>query len=131
MDRAADTRSLGELLTELSKETATLVRQEVALARTELTGHLARMQRHAVLIVAGGVIAYAGMLAVVAALVLVLIRLGLTPWLAALLAGVVVAGLGYALLQQGLSGLKRDPVTLEQTTASLKENAQWAKNQVP
>jgi hypothetical protein len=130
MDRAADTRSLGDLLSELSQETATLVRQEVALARTELTGHVARMQRHAVLIVAGGVIAYAGMLALVAALVLALIRLGLTPWLAALVAGVGVAGLGYALLMQGLSGLKRDPLTLEQTVDTLKENAQWAKNQV-
>jgi type IV secretory pathway TrbD component len=116
MDRAADTRSLGDLLSELSQETATLVRQEVALARAELTRHVARMQRHAVLIVAGGVIAYAGILAVVAALVLVLIRLGLTPWLAALVAGV--------------SGLKRDPITLEQTVDTLKENAQWAKNQV-
>jgi hypothetical protein len=130
MDRAADPRSLGELLSELSQETATLVRQEVALARTELTSHVARMQRHAVLIVAGGVIAYAGMLAVVAALVLVLIRLGVTPWLAALVAGIGVAGLGYALLQQGLSGLKRDPITLDQTVDTLKENAQWVKKQV-
>ena len=69
MDRAVDTRSLGELLTELSRETATLVRQEVALARTELTRNVARVQRHAMLIVAGGVIAYAGLLAIVAALV--------------------------------------------------------------
>jgi hypothetical protein len=130
MDRAADTRSLGELLSELSQSTATLVRQEVALARTELTGHIARMQRHALLIVAGGVIAYAGVLAVVAALVLALIRLGLTPWLAALVGGLGVAGLGYALLQQGLSGLKRDPISLEQTVDTMKENAQWAKNQV-
>jgi hypothetical protein len=130
MDRAADTRSLGDLLSELSQETATLVRQEVALARTELTRNVARIQRHAVLIVAGGVIAYAGMLSGVAAVVLALVRFGVTPWLAALLTGVGVAGLGYALLQQGLSGLKRDPITLEQTVDTLKENAQWAKNQV-
>jgi hypothetical protein len=130
MDRAVDTRSLGELLTELSRETATLVRQEVALARTELTSNVARVRRHAVLIVAGGVIAYAGLLAIVAALVLVLIRLGVTPWLAALGAGIGVAVLGYVLLQQGLAGLKRDPITPEQTVDTMKENAQWAKNQV-
>jgi hypothetical protein len=130
MDRVADERSIGELLSELSRETATLVRQEVALARTELTRNVARVQRHAVLIVAGGVLAYAGMLSVVAAVVLALVRLGVAPWLAALVAGVGVAGLGYALLQQGLSGLRRDPITLEQTVDTLKENAQWAKNQV-
>jgi hypothetical protein len=130
MDRTVDTRSLGELLTELSRETATLVRQEVALARTELTHNIARVQRHAVLIVAGGVLAYAGLLAIVAALVLVLIRLGVTPWLAALAAGIGVAVVGYVLLQQGLAGLKRDPITPEQTVDTMKENAQWAKNQV-
>jgi hypothetical protein len=35
--RVADNRSLGELLVDLSRETATLIRQEVALARSELT----------------------------------------------------------------------------------------------
>jgi hypothetical protein len=130
MDRAVDQRSLGDLLSELSRETATLVRQEVALARTELTRNVARLQRHAVLIVAGGVIAYSGLLAIVAAIVLGLVRLGVTPWLAALVAGIGVAVLGYVLLQQGLSGLKRDPLTPEQTIDTIKENAQWAKNQV-
>jgi hypothetical protein len=130
MDRAVDQRSLGDLLSELSRETATLVRQEVALARTELTRNVARLQRHAVLIVAGGVIAYSGLLAIVAAIVLGLVRLGVTPWLAALVAGIGVAVLGYVLLQQGLSGLKRDPLTPEQTIDTMKENAQWAKNQV-
>ena len=130
MDRAVDNRSLGDLLSELSRETATLVRQEVALARTELTRNVARVQRHAALIVAGGVIAYSGLLAIVAAIVLGLIRLGVTPWLAALVAGIGVAILGYMLLQQGLSGLKRDPLTPEQTIDTMKENAQWAKNQV-
>jgi hypothetical protein len=130
MDRAVDNRSLGDLLSELSRETATLVRQEVALARTELMRNVARLQRHAVLIVAGGVIAYSGLLAIVAAIVLGLIRLGVTPWLAALVAGLGVAILGYVLLQQGLSGLKRDLLTPEQTIDTRKENAQWAKNQV-
>src|SRR5687767_9425264 len=76
MDRVADQRSIGDLLSELSRETATLVRQEVALARTELTRSVARIQRHAVLIVAGGALAYAGMLSLVAALVLALVRFG-------------------------------------------------------
>jgi hypothetical protein len=130
MDRVADQRSIGDLLSELSRETATLVRQEVALARTELTRSVARVQRHAVLIVAGGALAYAGMLSLVAALVLALVRFGVAPWLAALVAGLGVVALGYALLQQGLAGLKRDPITLDQTVDTMKENAQWAKNQV-
>jgi hypothetical protein len=130
MDRVADNRSLGELLSELSHETATLLRQEVALARSELTGSLARVGRHAALIVGGGALAYAGLLAVVAGIVLVLIRAGIAPWAAALLAGIGVLALGYVLVQQGLAALRRDQLTPVATIDTMKENAEWAKNQL-
>jgi hypothetical protein len=130
MDRVADNRSLGELLSELSRETATLLRQEVALARNELTGSLAHVGRHAALIVGGGALAYAGLLAIVAGIVLVLIRAGIAPWAAALLAGIGVLALGYVLVQQGLAALRRDQLTPVATIDTMKENAEWAKNQL-
>jgi Putative Actinobacterial Holin-X, holin superfamily III len=125
-----DNRSLGELFSELSRETVTLVRQEVALARTELSQNLARLGRHAALIVGGGVLAYAGLLTVVAGVVLVLIRLGMAPWAAALVAGVAVLGLGYMLAQHGLTALRRDTITPVATVDTMKENAEWARNQL-
>jgi xanthine/uracil permease len=130
MDRVTDNRSLGDLLSDLSRETATLVHQEVALARSELTRNVARVGRHAAMIAVGGALAYAGVLAVVSAMVLVLIRAGLTPWLAAVIAGVVILVVGYALVQMGLSALRRDPVAPEATVETMKENAAWAKNQM-
>jgi hypothetical protein len=130
MDRVADNRSLGELLSELSRETATLLRQEVALARNELTGSLAHVGRHAALIVGGGALAYAGLLAIVAGIVLVLIRAGIAPWAAALLAGIGVLALGYVLVQQGLAALRRDQLTPVATIDTMKETAEWAKNQL-
>jgi hypothetical protein len=128
--RVADNRSVGELLAELSRETATLIRQEVALARSELTHSLSRLGRHATLIVSGGAIAYAGLLAIVAALVLALIRLGITPWAAALIGGIAVLTLGCLLVQRGLAALRRDQLTPAQTVETMKENAAWAKNQL-
>jgi hypothetical protein len=130
MEKITDTRSLGDLLSELSRETATLVRQEVALARSELTRNLARLGRHAALIVGGAGLAYAGLLALVASLVLGLVRAGLEPWLAALLGGVGILMVGYVLVQSGLTALRRDRITPETTVESLKESAEWAKNQV-
>jgi hypothetical protein len=130
MDNTADTRTLGDLLSKLSRETATLIRQEVALAKSELTRNIARLGRHTALIAGGAALAYAGGLAIVASLVLGLIHAGVVPWLAALLAGAAVLVIGYALVHAGLSGLRRDPVTPEQTVETLKENTQWAKNQV-
>src|SRR5581483_2074470 len=102
MERTTDNRTLGDLLSELSHETATLVRQEVALARSELTQSLARVGRHTSLIAAGAAIMYGGLLAIVAAIVLILMRAGLNPWLAALVAGVAILVLGYLLMQSGL-----------------------------
>jgi xanthine/uracil permease len=130
MDRVTDNRSLGDLLSDLSRETATLVHQEVALARSELTRNVARVGRHAAMIAVGGALAYAGVLALVSAIVLALVRAGLTPWLAAVIAGVVILVVGYALVQMGLSALRRDPVAPEATVETMKENAAWAKNQM-
>jgi hypothetical protein len=131
MDRVSDNRSLGELFSELSRETSTLIRQEVALARGELTLNLARLGRHAALIAGGGAIAYAGLLAIVAALVLGLVRMGLPAWAAALVGGAAVLAIGYVLIQRGLEALRGDQLTPTQTVETMKENAAWAKNQLP
>jgi hypothetical protein len=130
MDRVSDNRSLGELFSELSRETATLIRQEAALARSEVTLSVARLGRHAALIAGGGALAYGGLLALVAALVLGLVRAGLPAWAAALLGGLAVLGIGYLLIQRGLAALKRDQLTPVQTVETMKENAAWAKNQL-
>jgi hypothetical protein len=130
MDRAPDSPSLGDLLSQLSRETATLVRQEVTLARTELTQNLARVGRHTSLIAAGAAIMYGGLLAVIAGVVLALIRAGLNPWLAAIVAGASILLFGYLLMQSGINAVRNDRVTPETTVATMKENAAWAKNQM-
>lgn len=127
---ARDERSLGELFAELSRETSTLVRQEVALAKTELSEKAARIGRDVGFIAMGGALAYAGLLALVAALIIGLAAAGLDWWLAALIVGVVVAAVGYLFTQMGLTQLKREQVAPAQTIETMKENAQWAKGQM-
>jgi putative superfamily III holin-X len=128
MEQQRDERSLGELFAELARETSTLVRQEVALARTEMTQKATQVGRDAGVIGIGGAIAYAGLLAVVAALILLLGQY-IPLWLSALIVGLVVAGAGYVLIQRGLSALKRADLTPRETIATLKEDAEWAKDQ--
>ena len=129
MEQQREERSLGELFAELARETSTLVRQEVALARTELTQKVTEVGRDSGKIGIGGAIAYAGFLAIVAALILGLGQL-LPLWLAALIVGLVVAGVGYAVLQSGLSALKRANIAPQETIETLKEDAEWAKDQM-
>ena len=124
-----DERTLGEMFAELSRETRTLVQQELQLARTELTEKASRMGKGAAVIVGGGLIAYAGLLAIVAALVLILMAIGLPPWAAALLGGVLVAGIGYLLVRSGLATLKSQELAPRKTIETLKEDAQWLKAQ--
>ena len=120
-------RSLGELFGDLSRETSTLVRQEVTLAKAELTRTATQVGKEVGVLAVGGAIAYAGLLALLAAVVLGLVAFGLPPWLAALIVGVVVAGGGYALVRRGLSGLKGVDMAPRQTMETLTEDVNALK----
>ena len=124
-----DERTLGEMFAELSRETRTLVQQELQLAKTELTEKASKMGKGAAFIAGGGLIAYAGLLAIVAALVLILMAIGLPAWAAAFLGGVLVAGIGYLLIRSGLAALKAQELAPRKTIDTLKEDAQWLKAQ--
>jgi hypothetical protein len=124
-----DERTLGEMFAELSRETRTLIQQELQLAKTELTEKAFKMGKGAAFIVGGGLIAYAGLLAIVAALILILIALGLPPSAAAFLGGLLVAGIGYLLIRPGLTAVKPQELTPRKTVETLKEDAQWLKAQ--
>jgi len=129
MQTRQDDRSLGELFGDLTREMGTLVRQEVELAKTEMTQKATRAGRNIASIAVGGAVAYAGFLALLAAIVFGLVELGLAAWLSALIVGLVVAGIGYFLVQRGLTALKEMDPAPRQTIETLKEDAEWAKEQ--
>ena len=128
MDRQQDQRSLGDLFSELANETSTLVRKELQLAKTEMTHKATSVGKDAGMIGAGGALAYAGLLAVIAAVIIGLGQL-IPMWLSALIVGLVVIGIGYMLIQRGLTALKQIDPTPRQTIDTLKEDAEWAKEQ--
>jgi hypothetical protein len=124
-----DDRSLGQMFADLSQEARTLIHQELQLAKTELTEKASTMARGAAFVVGGGLLAYGGLLAIVAAIVLGLIALGLPAWAGALLGGVVVAGTGYVLIRSGLAALRPEQLVPRETIETLKEDAQWLRSQ--
>ncbi|MHB1134350.1 MAG: phage holin family protein [Chloroflexota bacterium] len=130
MQQSKEDRSLGDLFADLANQVSVLVRQEVRLARTEVSQKASSMGRDAGMLVAGGLVAYAGLLVLLGALVFGLEAAGLNRWLAALLVGLVVIAIGYYLVQSSLSNLKRTNLAPEQTLESLKEDSEWAKNQL-
>jgi hypothetical protein len=126
--RGDDDRSLGELFSELSQETTTLIRQEVNLAKTEMSQKASRVGKDVGFMAAGGAVAYAGLLAIIAG-VIALLALVIPLWLSALLVGVVVAAIGYFLVRRGLDALKQEDLAPRETIETLKEDKEWAKDQ--
>lgn len=123
-----DDRSLGELIAELSRETVTLVRQEVQLAKTEMSQKASRVGKNVGFLVVGGVVAYTGLLAIVAA---VIIALGNTIplWLSALVVGLVIATIGGFLVVKGANTLRQEDPTPQETIETLKEDREWLRDQ--
>src|SRR5688500_18127038 len=115
-----DDRSLGELFRELGSEIGALIRQEMTLAKAEMKEKATHLGKQLGFIAAGGAVAYAGLLALVASLVFLLDAL-LPLWVAALLVGLVVAGIGGFLVMKGLQALKQADLVPRQTVETLRE----------
>jgi hypothetical protein len=123
-------RSIGELFGQLTQDMTLLVRQEIQLARTEMSDKLSRFTSNMLSVGAGGFVAYLGGLALVAAVVLALRDLAnISLALSALIVGAVLAIVGYVMLQRGIKKLKRVDLAPRRTVETLKDDVQWAKEQ--
>jgi hypothetical protein len=129
MQEKLDNRSLGDLLAELSRETGQLVRKEIELASTEMTAKAKKAGAQIGVAAAGGALIHAGVLVLLAMLVIALSEMGLEPWLAALIVGVLTIGIGYLLVNRGLAGLRGTSIVPQQTIETLKEDARWTTRQ--
>lgn len=120
-----DERSLGELFSELSRETGVLIRKEMELATTEMTVKARVAAGHAATVATGGALAHAALLVFLASVVMLLARFGIDPWLSALIVAVVTAAAGYVLIRKGLTSLGRTSVAPTQTIQTIKETTSW------
>ena len=125
-----DERTLGELFAELSRDTGLLVRKEVELATTELTVKAKVASMHAATVAAGGALAHAGVLVLLAALVSVLVKLGVEVWLSAGIVAFLTMAIGYFLVNKGRANLRQASLAPTETIQSIKETTSWT-NRTP
>lgn len=128
-DGLRDERTLGDLFSELTRDTRTLVRQEIDLARTEITDKASKAGKHAGYVAAGALVAYAGLIVLLMGVAYLLATI-LPLWLATVIIGAIVIGVGYAFLQTGMDGFKKTDFRLARTQESLQEDKQWIKEQI-
>lgn len=119
--------SIGELFGELTRETGTLIRQQMELARLELSQRVSRLGKGLTRVVIGGALATGGLLAIVAGIVLAVTAMGVPAWVSALVVGGALALAGYLVAQQAISAMSRDDLAPQATIETLKENAEWIK----
>ena len=130
--------SIPALLRDLRNETTTLLRQEVALAKSEMKANVSRMGTHATHIAVGAFVAYAGIIVLLIGighlLGALLIRAGIdqqvAEWLAPSLVGLVVAIIGWVMLSRAKRAIAHDDLTPKQTIESMRENKQWAESKL-
>jgi hypothetical protein len=120
-------QSLADLFERLSSDTSTLIRQELALARAELTEKGREAGKGAGFLGGAGLVGLLAAGALTACFVL-LLDLAMEAWLAALIVAVVYGAIAAVL---GLRGRDRvqaaTPPVPEQTVETLKEDVEWAK----
>jgi uncharacterized membrane protein YqjE len=119
-------KSIGELVKELSTETSTLIKQEMALARAELTEQGKRAGAGAGMLGGAGV---AGLLTLGAltATLIALLDTFMATWLAALIVTVIWAAVAGVLALQGKNKIKEATPPAPQTVETVKEDVRWAK----
>jgi uncharacterized membrane protein YqjE len=130
-------RSLGQLLKQLTREVSTLLRQEVELAKTEMSEKASRVGANLGSLALGGGVAFLGALALLAAAIYGLtalldgfLSLRIAVWLAPLIIGLVLAAAGYFLVRKALERLKGESIVPRKTTQSLREDKEWLKQKV-
>ncbi|MFW6062207.1 MAG: phage holin family protein [Planctomycetota bacterium] len=130
-------RSAASLIRELTQETSILFRQEMGLAKQEMSEKAHKATRQSASVAVGGALAFAGLIVLVLAISGALFALlntflisEVAIWLAPLIVSLLVAGIGYALIKKGINTLKREGVVPDQTVQTMQENKEWLKQEI-
>ncbi|WP_164104048.1 phage holin family protein [Candidatus Laterigemmans baculatus] len=136
--RTADSAAgIGTLLKELRDETTLLVRQEIALARTEMSERISKIGRNAAYLASGTQVAFAGLifvlLAITAGIYVAFVAADMEyhgMWIAPLIVGCVVSLIGLMLVMKGKNAIQSTSPLPERTIETMKENKEWIREKV-
>ena len=120
-------RSAGELVQQLSQQTAELVRKEMRLAQVELQEKGKRAGIGAGMFGGAGVVALYGVGALVAA-VIMLVATAIEPWVSALIVGVVLLASAGVVALLGRRQVERaTPPKPERAMESMQHDVEYVK----
>jgi len=125
-------RSVGTLLRDLAEGSASLVKNEVRLARLEFTEIAESLGKGTASVAVGGVFALIGGFALLTGLILLAGDQWLRDqyWLAALIVTAIAGGVAAWLAKRGLTLLSPQQLAPTETVTTLKEDKEWLKQQL-
>jgi hypothetical protein len=122
--------SMASLLGGIVSDIQTLVRQEIALAKTEMIGEWDKAKTAAGSMAAGAAVLALGGFFLCVTIVCVLAEVvGLPWWASFLIVGGVLTGLGAVLFFTGTHKAAQVHLVPPQTAETMKENVEWIRNQ--
>lgn len=123
-------RGIGVLLRDLADGGAALLRQELRLARVEVTGIVEAVGMGTALTATGAVLALLGAFALVLGLIMLAGDQWLRDryWLAALIGAVIAGGIAAWMARRGAAHLSPHRLLPDETMATLKEDKEWLKH---
>jgi hypothetical protein len=127
-------RSLLGLFADLWRQTSTLIHDEVALARAEISEKASQVGSGVAAVATGGAIAFAGFLVLLLAAVAALMRVlpeAYALWLSPLIVGASVMIVGFLVLAGGRRELSANSLKPERTIESVRRDARLAKEHMP
>ena len=130
--------NIGDLLRQLRDDTTALVREEVALAKTEASEKVSYVGRNVGYLAAGGLVALSALLLLLMSLGYLLgdffaeggMDAGMAAFLGFLIVAVVIGAIGGALVAKAKKALQNEPVAPKKTVQSLREDKQWAQSKI-
>jgi hypothetical protein len=130
--------SLVDLLKNLRDDTTNLVRDEISLAKTEIGEKISSASRNIGYLAAGALVAYAGLVVFLQGIGFLLRKLMIAggmneasaTWLGFFIVGLVVCGIGAALVFKALETLKKERLTPTKTAETLKQDKEWVQSKM-
>lgn len=118
----ADQESAASLFSRLISDASALVRNEIALAKSELSDAATNAKLGLAALAVASVVMLAGAMSLIAALILGLAEV-MEPWLAALLVGLVLGIIGVAMFATAKRKLSMTKRPMPRTQTSLQQDA--------
>jgi membrane protein implicated in regulation of membrane protease activity len=121
-----DERTVRDTISDVSRDFAGLLREELALAKAELRHGFKQFIRGAAFLLVAAFIVNAGFMALVASAVVGLSG-GMAVWLSAFIVGLVLAVVGAFLLMRGIDDMRKADLKPDRTIETLREDARIVK----